>query len=350
LVTAATVIDVSDTQEWQALLPPLLRQAGLPADGHIEVTALAGGVSSDIVRVRLADGTEVCAKRALPRLKVAADWRVPTERNEYEVAWFRKANAVVPGSAPAVLASDAASGVALLAYLQPERYALWKTELLAGRAASGVARQVAEVIGRIHAATMNDDETARAFATDALFDAIRLDPYLRATATRHSDLAPQILAVVDLVKGTHLALVHGDLSPKNILVEHTTGKPVILDAECAWYGDPAFDAAFCMNHLVLKAIHLPAQRRELLAEARLFFDTWLAALPAAQRQRLEHHVAALLPCLMLARVDGKSPVEYLNGAGQGSVRTISVPLIANPRTSVAVVIDAVASRLGASAA
>ncbi|HVZ14809.1 MAG TPA: aminoglycoside phosphotransferase family protein [Bauldia sp.] len=339
---------MDQTGTWQALLPPLLRQAGLPADGPLEVAPLTGGVSSDIVRVHLADGTDVCAKRALPRLKVAADWRVPTERNQYEVAWFRKANAVVLGSAPAVLAADAASGVALLAYLPPHRYALWKEELLAGRTDPGVARSVAGIVGRIHAATTNDAGTARAFATDALFDALRLDPYLRATAARHPALASRILAVVDLVRGTHLALVHGDLSPKNILVDRESRHPVILDAECAWYGDPAFDAAFCMNHLVLKAIHLPVVRAELLDEARLFFDTWLAALPPAERQEMEHHVAALLPCLMLARVDGKSPVEYLTAPEQITVRAVSVPLIANPRSSVAVVVDAIANHLGAS--
>jgi aminoglycoside phosphotransferase (APT) family kinase protein len=349
VVSGAAIVGVSDTQGWQALLPPLLRQAGLPVDRPLEVAPLSGGVSSDIVRVRLADGTEVCAKRALPKLKVAADWRVPTERNQYEVGWFRKANTVVPGSAPAVLAADAASGIALLAYLSPERYVLWKEELLAGHTDCALARQVAETVGQIHAATMNDAGTARAFATDALFNAIRLDPYLRATAARHPGLAPRILAVVDLVSGTHCALVHGDLSPKNILVERATRNPVILDAECAWYGDPAFDAAFCMNHLVLKAIHLPAQRRALLAEARLFFDAWLAVLPVTARQTMERHVAALLPCLMLARADGKSPVEYLDATEQERVRTISMPLIADPLTSAAGVIDRVASQLGASA-
>lgn len=340
---------MSEIDTWRVLLPPLLRQAGLPADEPLEVHPLAGGVSSDIVRVRLADGSDVCAKRALPKLKVAADWRVPTDRNQYEVAWFRAANAIVPGAAPAVLAADAESGVALLAYLPPERFALWKDELLAGRADPGVTRAVADTIGRIHAATLNSAETARAFATDALFDALRLDPYLRATAARHPDLAPQILAVAETTARTHLALVHGDLSPKNILLDRATRRPVILDAECAWYGDPAFDAAFCTNHLILKAIHLPRLRSELLAEARMFFDTWLAALPPPVRRTLEAHVAALLPCLMLARVDGKSPVEYLTPAEQDAVRSASIPLIANPRRSVAVVIDAIAANFSVAA-
>jgi hypothetical protein len=104
-----------------------------------------------------------------------------------------------------------------------------------------------------------------------------------------------------------------------------------------------------MNHLVLKAVHLPAARRELLAESRLFFDTWLAALPSPERPLMERHVAALLPCLMLARVDGKSPVEYLNAADQATVRNVSSPLIAEPRASVAALLGDVASALGAAA-
>jgi hypothetical protein len=123
--------------------------------------------------------------------------------------------------------------------------------------------------------------------------------------------------------------VHGDVSPKNILIARDDGHPVLLDAECAWFGDPAFDAAFCLNHLLLKAVHLPAQRRELLDAAETFFATWSAGLPARTAGDAERRVATLLPCLFLARVDGKSPVEYLDEAGRARVRSIARPLIAD---------------------
>jgi len=105
---------------------------------------------------------------------------------------------------------------------------------------------------------------------------------------------------------------------------------VLLDAECAWFGDPAFDAAFCLNHLILKAVHMHALTSALLAQAAAFADTWLGHFPAAERPALEARTAALLPCLMLARVDGKSPVEYLGAADQSRVRNIAVPLIVSP--------------------
>ena len=106
---------------------------------------------------------------------------------------------------------------------------------------------------------------------------------------------------------------------------------MLLDAECAWYGDPAFDAAFCLNHLVLKSIHLPTLQAALLrAGGSVCRPPGSAHLPAALRRQMEARVAALLPCLMLARVDGKSPVEYLTPASRSASATCSLPLIRQP--------------------
>ncbi len=326
--------------EWRDLLRPMLDRAGI-AQAIDAVEPLTGGVSSDIVRIRLADGTSVCAKRALPRLKVASLWEAPLERNHFEAAWLRLAGGIVPGVAPAVLDEDQEHGVALLEFLPPEDYLLWKAELLAGRFDPAVPVAVARALARIHAATWADAAVAEAFATDSMFDALRLSPYLRTLAERTPDLAANILVVVERTASHRLALVHGDVSPKNILISRRDGHPVLLDAECAWYGDPAFDAAFCMNHLLLKAVHLPVLRAELLNAASAFFRTWIGGLPSAVRFDTEARVAALLPCLMLARVDGKSPVEYLDSVGKATVRAAARPLIALPPTSVAELIAGV---------
>ena len=336
---------MSIDEAWESVLPPLLCAAGIDAAGVIEVRALTGGVSSDIVRIRLADGRELCAKRALNRLKVALDWQVSPERNRFEIAWFRRANAIVPHSAPEVLGEDRARGIALLSYLPPERYLLWKDELLQGRSDPRVPHAVAETIGLIHRATLANSDVAAEFPTDALFDALRLDPYLRVTAERHPALAPQILACLEVTRSTRIALVHGDLSPKNILVARADAHPVILDAECAWYGDPAFDAAFCLNHLLLKSFHLPKSAHELLSEARDFFAVWVAHFPANMGAALERRTATLLPCLMLARVDGKSPVEYLSPPSQAAVRDVAMPLVRNAPVTVGAVLDEVAARV-----
>jgi tRNA A-37 threonylcarbamoyl transferase component Bud32 len=333
-------------EDWQAMLPPLLAEAGLGGGVPKAIEPLTGGVSSDIVKVMLADGRWVCAKRALPKLKVASDWQAPLERNHFEAAWLRRAGAIVPGIAPTVLAEDEANGIVLLDYLPPDAFRLWKTELLAGRAAPATPARVGDALGRIHAATFDNATLAAEFATDQLFDALRLDPYLRTLAARQPALAEPILACLEATRASRLALVHGDVSPKNILVAKADGHPVLLDAECAWYGDPAFDAAFCLNHLLLKALHVRALAAVLPGQAMALYAAWIGHLPAAARADAARRTAVLLPCLMLARIDGKSPVEYLGTEEQDRIRHLVMPLIATPPGAVEEVVARVAEMPG----
>src|ERR1700754_4001592 len=98
-----------------------LRHLGLLADGATaQGCPLSGGVSSDIWRVDLASGP-ICVKRALPKLRVAREWRVPVTRNIYEARWMRRAAAAVPGAVPALLGQDQTSGTLAMQYLPPER-------------------------------------------------------------------------------------------------------------------------------------------------------------------------------------------------------------------------------------
>src|SRR5690606_2049085 len=202
----------------------------------------------------LPDGP-VCVKRALPKLKVAADWRAPVERNGFEVAWFETAGRIVPGAVPRILRHDARHGLFVMEYLSPADHRLWKEELRRGRADPAVAAEVGDRLARIHGGTAGQPEVARRFATDSIFYAIRLEPYLEHAARAHPDRAEALLDLVRVTAATRRALVHGDVSPKNILIGPRG--PVFLDAECAWYGDPAFDLAFCLNHLLLKSLWTP---------------------------------------------------------------------------------------------
>jgi len=302
-----------------------LRGAGLAGAGEAPgATPLTGGVSSDIWKVELRSGP-VCVKRALPRLRVAQVWEAPVERNRYEWRWMRAASRIVPGSAPRVLAHDEA-GLFAMEFLESARYPLWKAELREGRADPAFARAVGERLAAIHAATAGDPAIAADFATDAGFHAIRLEPYLLATARRHADLAPALEALAARTAATHEALVHGDVSPKNILVGPQG--PVFLDAECAWYGDPAFDLAFCLNHLLLKCLWVPGAAPRLLE----CFDALCAGyLSRYGGAALERRAASLLPGLLLARVDGKSPVEYVTEQAQKErVRRVARELLASP--------------------
>ncbi len=99
------------------------------------------------------------------------------------------------------------------------------------------------------------------------------------------------------------------MSPKNILLGPRG--PIFLDAECAWYGDPAFDLAFCLNHLLLKCLLTPPATTAFLRAFEVLVDAYLAGVSWESPPELEARAAHLLPGLFLARVDGKSPVEYL---------------------------------------
>ena len=311
-------------------LAAALDRLGLVAPGQQpRFTSLPGGVSSDIWRVDLVTGP-ICIKRALPKLKVAADWRAPVERNAYEVAWMETAGRLVPGSAPRILGHDAGAGLFAMEFLDPQKHRLWKAELKEGRADPSFAAAVGRSLAAIHAGTAGRTEVAARFATDVIFHAIRLEPYLEATARAHPDLAPALLQLVATTAKTKRALVHGDVSPKNILVG--PAGPVFLDAECAWYGDPAFDLAFCLNHLLLKCLwNRPAADRFLRCFAALA-ESYRAGIAWEAPAAVEGRTARLLPGLMLARIDGKSPVEYITEVGdKNMVRRVARQLLQAPQ-------------------
>jgi len=305
-----------------------LRRMHLLGDGNAPGERLTGGVSSDIWRIDLPDGP-VCVKRALAKLRVTADWQAPVERNRYEAAWMRRANAAVPGSVPALLGSDEASGALAMQYLPPHDYPLWKAQLRDGTADADFAAQVAASLVRIHAATAADPNTAAEFPTDRIFFDIRLEPYLLATARAHPALAAQLRALVAQTENTKNALVHGDVSPKNILAG--PHGPVFLDAECAWWGDPAFDLAFCLNHLLLKCLWTPAAMSGFLDCFDALSTRYIEGVTWERPQQLESRAARLLPGLFLARVDGKSPVEYITReADKDRVRRVAATLLREP--------------------
>jgi 5-methylthioribose kinase len=307
------------------LLTRSLRKLGLiQADEIPRYEVLPGGVSSEIWRVDLRCGS-VCVKRALPKLRVEKDWFAPIERNRYEVAWLKAASTIVPDAVPRVIAHDVEQNLFAMEYLPAEFYVSWKVELRRGKADSGFASQVGHTLGRIHAATSNSPDFAAEFPTDFTFHSIRLEPYLEATARVHPDLAPLLLQLVRTTAASKIALVHGDVSPKNILVG--PAGPVFLDAECAWYGDPAFDLAFCLNHLLLKCLWTPNASSGFLKCFETMREAYMNQVTWEPAERLEARAAALLPGLFLARVDGKSPVEYLNEDDKNRVRRVARLLI-----------------------
>ncbi len=302
------------------------------------VESLAGGVSSDILRIDLPTRS-ICFKRALAKLKVAANWRAPVERNHAEAEWLRVAAGLVPQAVPGLLAEDAQSGALAMEYLAPDLHPVWKNQLRDGRIQIETAAAVARAIAAIHAGTAKRPDLALRFANDHIFHLIRLEPYLLATGERHSDCAARLAQLVATTARNKLALVHGDLSPKNILV--AIQGPILLDAECAWYGDPAFDLAFCLNHMLLKCLWRPQWRERYLACYDTLASTYLERVNWEPSAAIEARTAQLLPGLFLGRVDGKSPAEYLTDErDKARVRRIAKTFLLAPADRLVVLRDA----------
>jgi aminoglycoside phosphotransferase (APT) family kinase protein len=320
------------------LVEPLRRMGLVKTGESVRLTPLTGGVSSDISLVE-AGGRRFCVKRALPRLKVAALWEAPIGRNAAEAAYMRAVAGWLPHAVPRVLGEDAEAGWFAMDYLAPENHPLWKAQLLAGIVEPDFAAAVGRDLAIIHAKSAADPSMPAAFANDETFEAIRIEPYLRATGRAHAKLAARFDQLAHTTLTTKRALVHGDISPKNIL--RGAGGPVFLDAECAWFGDPAFDLAFCLNHLLLKGAREGADRAHYNSAFSSLARAYLAGVDWESVDGLEARAAALLPALFLARVDGKSPVEYLTrDSERAAVRRCAEPLVTDPPQRLVDVADA----------
>ena len=326
-----------------------LQAAGLVQAGEsVSIEALAGGVSSDIVLVSTAT-RRFCVKRALEKLKVAADWRAPVERNRSEVEWLKLAHAIAPGSVPQVLADHSADGWFAMEYLEPAAHPVWKAQLRDGVIDPAFAELVGSGIGRMHAATAGDAAIAQRFATDHIFYPIRLEAYLVSAGQKHPEVAGALQVLVDTTLTNKRALVHGDNSPKNILCATREGVsvPVFLDAECAWYGDPAFDFAFALNHLLLKCLWRPVHAARYLDCFDALYDDYMNQVTWETTYAIDGRTARLLIGLLLARVDGKSPVEYITDEAQKDlVRAFALPRLKHPPHFLAEVRDAWAEVMG----
>jgi aminoglycoside phosphotransferase (APT) family kinase protein len=294
---------------------------------------LTGGVSAEIVLAHTAAGP-VCVKKARPFLKVPGEWRASPARAEAEKQWIRLVGALLPSNVPEIIAEDTPAFTFAMKYLYPEHYQNWKSLLRDGNIRAGTGAEVGNILGTVHRVTQGNSSVSAAFANDADFADLRLNPYFGASAAANPEVGPFLQALIERTAATKLALVHGDFSPKNILIG--SRGPVILDAECAWYGEPAFDPAFCLNHLFLKCAWKPQHAGAYLRCAEAFWDGYLSAAAWADPGGMEERVATLLPGLMLARVDGKSPVEYLtDSAVRNKVRAFAKSFLLKPEKTLA---------------
>ena len=322
-----------DSSQARDLHRALLRMHLIDADEAPALWPLAGGVSSNILRADTRHGA-LCIKQALPELKVATYWSAPLERNHAEVAWMKHVAEILPHAVPVILGQDLASHSFAMQWLDPEKHPVWKAQLRDGVAWAEFAAQVACQLVTIHAATANKPALAQSFAYDQNFFALRLDPYFAATAKKHSDCAAILEKLIEQTAHIKRALVHGDISPKNILAGPKG--PILLDAECAWYGDPAFDAAFCLCHLLTKCLWRPQSWNDFLSCFDAFAENYLKGVSWESAAAIEARICHLLAAILLARVDGKSPLEYLTSKqDQAHLRQFARHWLMQPATKLA---------------
>ncbi len=306
----------------------LLLELGImdPAQ-KVSVSSLTGGVASDIALVKVGE-RKYCAKFALPKLKVAVDWFAPVHRNAAEYQWLQVAARIAPESAIQLFGRSESMHGFVMEFVEGKDVFIWKTQLLNEMPQHEEAAQVGSLVGQVHAASTQSSFNRQPFYNAKDFVALRIEPYITYTATKHKDIADKLRDVANWLSSSQQVLVHGDVSPKNILFRSTG--PVVLDAECATMGDASFDPAFCMNHLVLKAIHLPNSRQQYLRAAKQFWDAYAPNIMWEDNAAVEQRVCQLLPVLMLGRVDGRSPVEYLSDQERTTVRKIARRFVLQP--------------------
>jgi 5-methylthioribose kinase len=303
-----------------ATAPAYLQSRGLPSPDN--VCELGGGVSNTVLLVETA-GCRIVLKQALAKLRVEQDWFSDPRRIFRESAAIARLAPVFPhGSLPEILFEDHENFAFAMTAAPPEAET-WKARLMRGEVDPAIAARIGEMLSAMVNATWHSPTWERTFGDRTVFDELRLDPYYRATAARHPDLAAHFDR---LIERRALSLVHGDWSPKNFLV---AGDAVMaIDFEVIHFGDPAFDSCFLLNHLVLKAFYNPHCR-----------DRYRTAAIRFQHALGDWATLAHLGALMLARVDGKSPAEYLQPDLRPRVRAFARDLILRPPASIEEVFD-----------
>ena len=322
-----------DIEQPNQLIAYLERSGHIDPGEQIVVRVLAGGVSNRTVLVERANGGAWVLKQALAKLRVAVDWFSNPERIHREALGLRWLAQLAPPdtTVPLVFEDQRQHILAMSAVPQPHEN--WKTMLLRGELELDHIAQFARLIGTIHRAGAGRADVMAAFDDRSFFESLRVEPYYVYTAEQTPVAAPFYDELIAATRARRLTLVHGDYSPKNILVYHD--RLVLLDHEVIHFGDPAFDLGFALTHLLSKAHHLPLQRASFAGAARYFWRSYRETLGAAEWWAdLDHWtVRHTLGCL-LARVAGRSPLEYLDSGERARQQTAVVTLMRRPPETV----------------
>ena len=338
--------ELLDIEKPGALVSYLKATGRVGEDEEPVVRVLTGGVSNRTVLVkRHQTGEAWVVKQALPKLRVAVDWFSDPQRVHREALGLRWLEALAPAGTITPLLFEDRDNHLLAMEAVSEPHENWKTMLLDGRLENDHVKQFGRLLGTVHRGGYERrDEAEPVFRDRSVFESLRLEPYYGYAAERVPESSRVLRALVDETRSHRDTLVHGDYSPKNVLVRE--GTLVLLDHEVIHFGDPAFDLGFSLTHFLSKAHHLSGMRQDFADAARLYWATYrevVEELPwvADIEERAVRHT---LGCL-LARVAGRSPLEYLNEGELARQRETVLALLQYPPESVPGLVENFVGRL-----
>jgi tRNA A-37 threonylcarbamoyl transferase component Bud32 len=351
-------LETLDIEQPGALLTYLRHNGHIGVDEQPVIRNLAGGVSNRTVWVQRSSGEAWVLKQALPKLRVSVDWFSSPERIHREALGLRWLTQLAPPGSITPLVFEDHTHHLLAMQAVPQPHDNWKTLLLAGQLAADHVIQFGRLLGTIHRqAYKRRGELAAVFEERAFFESLRLEPYYSYTASQVPAAADFLQHLIAETRACRQTLVHGDYSPKNVLVYQ--GRLILLDHEVIHWGDPAFDLGFSLTHLLSKVHYLLDQRDAFAAAARQYWQIYtetigdvFQAYPSPVQNYLGgadsdlefRAVRHTLGCL-LARVAGRSPLEYLDEASRIRQREAVLALLTNPPGRVAELVNEFVARL-----
>ncbi len=293
--------------------------------GSAEVEELTGGVSNVVLGVK-SGAKDLVLKQALPQLKVAAVWKADQRRAIVEANGMKLLHSITPENVPDLIDLDPEEFTLTMDRL-PRECTVWKTDLLEGVIKPSVGKDLGRILATWHNFGANSKESLDAYMEDSLFDQLRVTPFYRAVAKVNPALDNRIQELITEITTIKITLVHGDFSPKNIMITGTD-KPIVLDFEVMHTGNPVFDLGFVSAHLLCKYLRTEdSSQKSLLRETAIaFINSYDQTCNIPVATSLPHHVAVIA----LARVEGVSPVNYLDESAKARVQSVTKAAIANP--------------------
>ena len=287
----------------------LTKRGLITGDATVEV--LTGGVSCVVLAVA-SEKADLVIKQALPELKTKAKWVADQRRAIVEADAMRIYHSITPDSVPELIDIDPDNFTLTMSRL-PHTCTNWKQDMLEGRIYPEMGEKLGKVLAQWHNAAAQSQEIKDKFMEDSLFEQLRVSPFYRAVKDKNPNLQSVISNLIDEITTIKTTLVHGDFSPKNILAT-TDHSPIVLDFEVAHTGNPVFDLAFVSAHLLCKVVRaeIPTERRDLIDTAHKFLNSYRQTSHLSVSESLPYHVALIA----LARVEGVSPVNYLDQPAQ----------------------------------